>query len=311
MEYNLTNKDKIIIIKFSEFINKYKPQIPLIQREYIDERVEHFYNKIKNYIIENGNNNIPPFLNLIHCVNFNEKNYILDGQHRYKAYKRYYDNYNNNFDIVFAIKYCSLYQEVKDYFKDLNNNFELHDIILDENDLDKSLYIKAYIKKKYSKHCSNSEVPRYPNINLDQITKYFLDLNKNTTSNEIINKIEELNKDIENTLKNSNDQLYELANKKQKLYLGYIFMKSENETKRKSFPKSLRHSLWRETFQDSMNGYCFVCSCSVNIENFHAGHIISVKNGGTDNKDNLRVVCSLCNLSMGIRDLDEFKNKYF
>jgi len=311
MEYNLTNKDKIIIIKFSEFINKYKPQIPLIQREYIDERVEHFYNKIKNYIIENGNNNIPPFLNLIHCVNFNEKNYILDGQHRYKAYKRYYDNYNNNFDIVFAIKYCSLYQEVKDYFKDLNNNFELYDIILDENDLDKSLYIKAYIKKKYSKHCSNSEVPRYPNINLDQITKYFLDLNKNTTSNEIINKIEELNKDIENTLKNSNDQLYELANKKQKLYLGYIFMKSENETKRKSFPKSLRHSLWRETFQDSMNGYCFVCSCSVNIENFHAGHIISVKNGGTDNISNLRVVCSLCNLSMGIRDLDEFKNKYF
>jgi 5-methylcytosine-specific restriction endonuclease McrA len=60
-----------------------------------------------------------------------------------------------------------------------------------------------------------------------------------------------------------------------------------------------------------MNGLCFVCSCSVNIENFHTGHIISVKNGGTDNINNLRVVCSLCNLSMGTKNLDEFKNKYF
>jgi hypothetical protein len=113
MEYNLTNKDKIIIIKFSEFINKYKPQIPLIQREYIDERVEHFYNKIKNYIIENGNNNIPPFLNLIHCVNFNEKNYILDGQHRFKAYKEYYDNYKEYLNLINKNEFFKIIHEHK------------------------------------------------------------------------------------------------------------------------------------------------------------------------------------------------------
>jgi hypothetical protein len=310
MEYNLTNNDKIIIIKFSDYLYYYKPQIPLFQREFIEERINHFYQKILNYIIKNGNNNIP-FLNLIHCVNFDNKYYIVDGQHRFYAYKKYFDIYKNDFNITIAIKDCTTLQEVKDYFIDLNNNFQLHDIILDENDLDKSIIIKSHIKNKYGKCCSNSSTPRYPNINLDQLTKYFLDINKNTTSKGIINKIEELNKDIEQYLKINNNELYEMGLKKQKFYLSYIFMKSENDNKRKRFPKSLRHTLWRSEFQDNMNGYCFVCNCATTIENFHAGHIISVNNGGSDNINNLRVVCSLCNLSMGTQNLSEFKHKYF
>ena len=310
MEYNLTENDQLLIINFSEFITKYKPEIPLFQREFIEERINHFYIKILNHIIKNGNHNIP-FFNLIHCVNYENKHYIVDGQHRYYAYKRYFDNYSNNFTITTVIKHCTTLQEVKEYFIDLNNSFQLHDIILDENDMDKAAVIKSYIKLNYGKHCSNSENPRYPNINLDQITKYFIDCNKNNTSNTIINKIEELNKDIGNNLKINNNELYQLSFRKQKLYLGYLFIKSENDNKRKHFPKSLRHSLWRSFFQDNMNGYCFVCNCSVNIENFHAGHIISVKNGGSDNINNLKVLCSLCNLSMGTQNLYDFKCKYF
>jgi len=329
MNYQITPTDQIIIKKFSNFINQNKPQIPLFQREFIEERIEYFYKKILDYIIKNEaysnkllehassykllDNPITtiPFLNLIHCVNYENKCFIVDGQHRYYAYKKYYDNYKNDFNVVFAIKYCGTIQSVKEYFINLNNNFQLHDIILDENDIEKSASIKLYIKSKYGKHCSNSESPRYPNINLDQITKYFLDINKNLSSKSIIAKIDELNKDIEEELKINNIELYLLAHRKQKFYLGYIFIKTENEYKRKSFPKSLRHSLWRSIFQDNMNGFCSVCLCGVNIENFHAGHIISVKNGGSDNISNLRVVCSLCNLSMGTRNLDEFKNKYF
>lgn len=307
---NLTENDKIIRILFSNFLTSYKPQIPHFQREFIEERINHFYNKILNYIIKNGNNNIP-FLNLIHCVNFDNKCYIVDGQHRYYAYKKYYDNYKNDFIITFIIKDCSSFNEVKDYYIDINNNYQLYDIILDESDLDKKNIITPYIKNKYGKHCSNSEVPRFPNINLDQLIKYFLDINKNTSSNEIINKIEQLNKDIGIYLQINNIDLYTQAYKKQKFYIGYIFMKSENESKRKHFPKTLRHRLWTSIFENNMNGFCFVCSCTVNIDNFHAGHIISVKNGGTDNINNLRVVCSLCNLSMGTQNLEYFKNKYF
>ncbi len=310
MIHNLTPNDKLVIIKFSEFISLYKPNIPLFQREFIEERIEHFYTKIINYVVKN-NNKVTPYLNILHCVLYENKYYIVDGQHRYYAYKRYYDIYNNDFEIVFCIKDCNNIQEVKEYFIDLNNNYQLHDIILDENDMEKASQIKLYMKNKYMKHCSNSEIPRYPNINLDQFVKHFLDIYKDDLSMNIINKIEQLNNDIGEDLKMNNNTLYEQGKKKQGLYLGYIFMKTETENKRKKFPKTLRHSLWRSIFTDNMNGFCNVCFAPVNIENFHAGHIISVKYGGTDNINNLKVICSLCNLSMGSMNLNDFKNKYF
>jgi hypothetical protein len=35
--------------------------------------------------------------------------------------------------------------------------------------------IKNYINTNYKKHISNSVNPKYPNINLDQVTKYIMD----------------------------------------------------------------------------------------------------------------------------------------
>jgi 5-methylcytosine-specific restriction endonuclease McrA len=72
-----------------------------------------------------------------------------------------------------------------------------------------------------------------------------------------------------------------------------------------------RYKLWKKNFPNSINGDCYVCKNDINIENFHAGHIISIKNGGNDNIDNLKIICSLCNLSMGIQNLEKFKEKYF
>ncbi len=311
MEYQITKKDNLIITTFSHFLSQYNPQIPLFQREFIEERIAYFFNKIIDHIIKNNENSSLPFLNLIHIANYENKCYILDGQHRFFAYKKYYDTYKTDFDIFFCKKDCATIQEVKEYFIDLNNNYQLHDLILDENDLDKSNEIKRYLKTKYSKHLSNSETPRYPNVNLDQITKHFLIHNKELSSKAILEKIEALNTEIESNLKENNHELYEQAFKKQKFYIAYIFIKTECENKRKHIPKTLRHKLWRSTFDDKMNGYCYVCTAPLNIENFHAGHILSVKNGGDTNINNLKVICSLCNLSMGSRNLEEFKEKYF
>ena len=309
MEYQITKKDNLIVISFTDFILKYKPLIPLFQREFIEERINYFFNKILEYLIKN--NDTLPFLNLIHTISFENKCYILDGQHRYFAYKKYYDTYKKDFNIIFCQKICETSQEVKEYFIDLNNNYQLHDLILDENDLDKSNEIKRYIKIKYGKHLSNSESPRFPNVNLDQLTKYFIDIYKELPSKTIIEKIETLNIEIKEQLKETNYDLYDQSTKKQQFYIGYIFMKSETENKRKHIPKCLRHKLWRTYFDDKMNGNCYVCNTGINIENFHAGHITSVKNGGDTNINNLRVVCSLCNLSMGSKNLEDFKNKYF
>ena len=39
---------------------------------------------------------------------------------------------------------------------------------------------------------------------------------------------------------------------------------------------------------------------------FHCGHIIAEKNGGTTTIQNLRPICAQCNLSMGTKDMNEF-----
>jgi len=313
MNYKITENDNIVIKKFSEFIYNDKPLIPMCQREYIEERVNYFYNKIINYVISDKYNDIypVPFFNMIYCCNFDNSIYILDGQHRFYAYKKYFNDSKRNFNILINIKNCYTQEEVKNYFRELNNNYVLHDLILNETDLDKSNEIKLYMKIKYGKHLSNSEVPRYPNINLDQFCHYLLKTFPKVPVKNMLDKMEELNNSISNQLQETNNDLYQIAKKKQGFYLGYIFMKSENEVKRKKIPATVRHKLWRIYFQEYMNGKCYVCNCDVNIENYHAGHIISVKNGGVNNIDNLKVVCSLCNLSMNTQNLEEFKTKYF
>jgi len=47
------------------------------------------------------------------------------------------------------------------------------------------------------------------------------------------------------------------------------------------------------------------------VENFHAGHIISEKEGGQTNETNLLPVCSQCNISMGIMDMGSFVKNNF
>ena len=37
------------------------------------------------------------------------------------------------------------------------------------------------------------------------------------------------------------------------------------------------------------------------------GHIIALSNGGTNDKTNLRPICEQCNLTMGKKNMDEFK----
>jgi hypothetical protein len=44
---------------------------------------------------------------------------------------------------------------------------------------------------------------------------------------------------------------------------------------------------------------------------FHAGHIISDKDGGLPVVDNLIPICATCNTSMGSINLYTFKEKYF
>jgi len=85
-----------------------------------------------------------------------------------------------------------------------------------------------------------------------------------------------------------------------------------NIIKRKAIPKAVKSTLWNIHFtENNAKGECKVCSKEIKMTDFDAGHIIAVTNGGSDNLDNLMPVCSLCNKSMGVQNLNEFKKLYF
>jgi len=84
----------------------------------------------------------------------------------------------------------------------------------------------------------------------------------------------------------------------------------ESPKGRKQIPQSLRDELWKNHFGDRFEGKCFVCKNLMGKDNFEAGHVISIKEGGTDTLDNLRPICITCNRSMGAENLNDFKKRY-
>ena len=81
--------------------------------------------------------------------------------------------------------------------------------------------------------------------------------------------------------------------------------------KRKSIPKKVRYDLWIKNCGNTMKSKCHVCRKNITFENFHCGHIKSVKDGGDNNINNLKPICPGCNYGMGTKNLEEYKKEYY
>lgn len=80
---------------------------------------------------------------------------------------------------------------------------------------------------------------------------------------------------------------------------------------RKTIPQALRKALWETEIGTNYIGKCYVCGGRTTPFEFEAGHIISSSDGGEDTLRNLRVLCCLCNRSMGTQNLDEYKCQFY
>jgi 5-methylcytosine-specific restriction endonuclease McrA len=81
--------------------------------------------------------------------------------------------------------------------------------------------------------------------------------------------------------------------------------------KRTSIPKKVRLDVWAiHCGKNNIEGKCLCCKCIVRQDDFECSHFVSVKNGGTDDIDNLRICCKGCNRGMGSKNIDDFMKKY-
>jgi hypothetical protein len=80
--------------------------------------------------------------------------------------------------------------------------------------------------------------------------------------------------------------------------------------KRQKIPLLTRQKVWEKRCGNLLIGECYVCSHKIKYDQYHCGHIISVKDGGTNSVDNLEPICAGCNLDMGSMNLHVYKKLF-
>ena len=79
-------------------------------------------------------------------------------------------------------------------------------------------------------------------------------------------------------------------------------------------PRAVREQLWIRDMGQKFQGKCMTpwCKNIVSVFDFHCGHNIPESKGGKTDLDNLVVICSRCNLSMGNQfTFAEWSQKYY
>ena len=84
---------------------------------------------------------------------------------------------------------------------------------------------------------------------------------------------------------------------------------SQSIYKKKNIPKAVREQVWLAAYGKTFEYKCKLkwCANKINVFDFQCGHNIPESKGGTLEIDNLKPLCSRCNLSMSSNyTIDEF-----
>jgi hypothetical protein len=83
--------------------------------------------------------------------------------------------------------------------------------------------------------------------------------------------------------------------------------------KKKAIPKYIKTLVWNQYVgEHRAEASCACCrKTQINVRHFHCGHVIAEAKGGDSTLNNLRPICSNCNLAMGTMSMNEFAEKFF
>ena len=162
-------------------------------------------------------------------------------------------------------------------------------------------------------HCSNNLIFQMDDCEKQEETTKEREIKK-------ISLIEELEKqkhEIETKMKEELEkqkQEFELKLKEEQKLIEEEKRKEREEAKKKkqSIPKNVRIIVWNHYIGEEIIKHRCLCCKKVLITNtnFEVGHVISEKNGGTHEINNLRPICFACNHSMGAENMIDFVVKF-
>ena len=144
------------------------------------------------------------------------------------------------------------------------------------------------------------------NTNILQTKLIHKPINANINNINNNNHINNTNNNIKprNNQHTQYNQLLEYTNthtKPQLIHCNNIKALTNKQYKKDVIPKRIKELVWTTYVGEVYFSKCYILWCNniINVFNYHTGHDIPNSKGGTLDIQNLKPICSNCNLSMG------------
>lgn len=324
--------EEIIRSPFEKYIKtnisslKHIVSIPEIQRVINQKRVNDiFQNIFESY--KKGKEFLSP--NTLIFAEHNNIKYLIDGQHRFLAYLKLFDEYKYDTELVINVISINDKSELLPLFNLINDTVPVA-CVPDNVSRKTCNEVVKYFMEKYPNIFSYSRNGRTQRPFVHQ-TKFEEEVNRllEFYPDNLINKLEEINNELKSynvfqfkrTKSDTQEKISKLRNKainKGGLLFGMFqdfscFDKLKiinNNTifkRRDKVPIPLRDKVWRMYNGEKDKSTCMFCSKIIDKKSCHMAHNLAHSKGGDISIDNLYPCCSECNLSMDTKTFEEFK----
>lgn len=319
-------------------IKEGKLKKPKFQTDLDEDKIEQMvksYKRHPEYLL--FKDKIVVALTIIHYGHFeyNYNMYVVDGQHRLEMSKRLYEEEQINDYLNFCFYHVKVERDMKRLFNEINKDSAKNEKYVSLEDFQQTVYdeVKEYFvvnKSLYFADRKREANKRYTISEfLDKLSANKL-FDKYDNASKLINEIESKNKQFNNkleyleyyndtpcpfykeeedcvrtgviySLKNNNFIEYLIDDKKTIPDHKFKYIKGNISPK-------IRMCVWNRYFGQSETGLCPICDKKIRVgkNGFHCGHIISEKNGGLTELDNLRPICADCNIDMGSKNWEDY-----
>jgi hypothetical protein len=270
---------------------------------------------------------------------------LVDGQHRLEMIKQIYEENKSSDSILIAIINIESKEELDDLFLEINTDSskciykhltifdkqiyeDLKKKINEDNSLiplKKSVYTSTvYTTTQFVSHLIYNQI-------IEKVREQYLIDN---TAESLLNFLKIKEKDFFNLFKYDskkldnekfkNDEIKQINAKscmfiKNNNFLDWI-LDSDIEpdhdfNSRPPIPLKLKKEVWTETYKKEKSHHCPIVGCpsimtEKETDTWHCGHVISHKNKGHTEVNNLRPICPHCNRKMNYRNWDEWENEH-
>lgn len=342
-KFSLNNRTIGNISSFELLKRKNDIIIPYSQRMSDSSKVKEIIEYQREYKIKHNCYNYLGVINFHFCLS-DKKYYLVDGQHRYLSITKLVSELED-FNVVVEIVEIEKPDDLIENYNLINKNTPLPELSENINKLTHKIVFQ-YFEDKFEEVWKSSTSPRRPYLNKNHFQEgisYLMEKMGIEDHNKIIKLIDDHNKRVSQWDFNRIGNMKVLKNPQKTFnlcgeigcYLGLfphtsdefhyrwindiirhetgVEIKSTIKRARKAIPKQLRKEIWNKYVgEDKGTTNCLVCNREkISQMGFIVGHVLAESQGGKTTIDNLRPICSGCNLSMATRNMLDYTKEYY